>query len=117
MKKFIVLIVVVLVLVFANLTFGQDCGKCPHKKSCSSATEKTEKPAVQKEDVQLPMVYTNNTDKIYHLENCTLVKDQPGFTAITLAQAVDTGLTPCTECKPPIKVQKEQEPVKEEKKN
>ena len=114
MKKFLVLIVVVLVLVFANLTFGQDCGKCPHKKSCSSATEK---PAVQKAEVQLPMVYVNKTDKIYHLENCTLIKDKPGFTAITLAQAVETGLTPCTECKPPIEVKKEQEPVKEENKN
>jgi len=114
MKKLLVLIVVVLVLVFANLTFGQDCGKCPHKKSCGSAAEKQ---TVKKEEVQVPMVYVNKTDKLYHLENCKLVKGQPGYTAVVLAKALETGLTPCSECKPPEKPAAPPEPPKEKKKN
>jgi len=113
MKKFLVFIVVVLVLVFANLTFGQDCGKCPHKKDCNSTKEKQ---TVKKEEVQTPMVYVNKSDKLYHQKGCELIKDQEGYTAVTLKKAIGNGLNPCSKCQPPVPTKKEKEPKKEEKK-
>ena len=94
MKKLSVIIGIAVLFLFAGLSYGQDCGKCPLK--CPS------KKALSKDNVSDPIVYAKKGDKMYHQKNCKAVNDD--YNGIKLSKALKAELKPCQECKPPVKV-------------
>ena len=61
MKKRIVLCVLVLFFL-TGLSFGQDCGKCPAKKSCAKAKLQDK----VKKNIADPIVYIAINSKEFH---------------------------------------------------
>jgi hypothetical protein len=108
MKKISVIFMVVFVFLLVSFANGQDCGKCPLK--CKSA-----KKTVKKADVLDPVVYVNKSDKMYHQEDCKMVKNQEGYTDVVLSKALKAGAKPCTLCNPPVKPTLSQQVTKKEK--
>jgi hypothetical protein len=91
MKKFTVILGVIVLFFLANAAYAQDCGKCPLKCKAKKKVEKK---------VTDPVVYAKKGDGTYHQKTCKLVKD--GYKGIKLSEAVKTKIKPCPECKPPV---------------
>jgi len=106
MKKFLVLIVLVL-FVFTGLTLN-----AVTKKEVKKVVKVEKK--VTKKSVCDTVVYVKKDGKKYHKKNCKLVKE--GKKGITLKEALKKGYTPCAVCKPVTKpVKKTVKKVKEVK--